>query len=688
MHACVLCHRYEEAMAIFDELVDGELASASEWQWDGGKDRLHPACRDLAIRALGGIIADDPALRERAMELYREAVEAESKVSVEALCAVVSTWENDWEIVMNLFLSAIEKQPESWLVFGDDSQITTEQSHLQEPPQELIPELGMFLDQVMKVCNASQKFGLALLCLRLFEISTASAVAVPYHRLVDITRDTAPLHSEIVQSTLPTICAMRNTDELLMTTMVSLCGVKLPHEAINLFEAVAFVTQRDCSILRDTYDVYAYAESLRAASESVVYQSWEPVQRHIHRLTASFSTIVDDEEHLTTADGLMLSSALAAAIRECVAASDPESGTTLGRWVERRPLKRPPDSPAIFSQEPGEDFGLPIPLTDSLLSAAVEAFVKSGKVQVAENLIQSNLRTERSPSEWLLSYHEAVKMLFAQGQSEDGLALFRTVLKSGKTPAMFCSVAKNMVASGNWRPVLDLYRQALSSGCLSEELSLLTMESIAASGRIGQKDSQFPLLRSIIGETAKTLGTTPAAWIETNYWKLKRVLGFSTARLIMGWDDYKLSRLDELDLAIETLEKRSTAGLTPKNAVLFLIVQAAGSFEQHHVPFNATGLPRVPRDRDAWIKLLDKALHEAKETRLMNEPNFIFEAAIALHRLGCNVECLEAVNHAISRDLKLNKAALESAVQAGRAAGLEEATGDMRMLLEGPSGWK
>lgn len=674
-------------MTIFDELVGGELAAATEWQWGGGKDRLHPACRDLAIRAIGEVNADDPSEgRERAVELYRQAIESGSSVSVQALCSVVNTLSGDWETATNLFLSVIEKKPTQMLVCGDESQITLEPTQTQQSSRDVIPQLGLLLDRVMQVCNSSQKFGLALLCLRLFEVSVAASVTKPYHRLVEIESNAAPLHSAIVQSALPTICAVQNTEELLSTTMVSLCGVNLPHEAINLYEAVSSVAQSESLLLRETYDVYSYAEMLQAVSDSSKYRSWEPAQRHIHRLTASFCAIVEDDVALTDTEAQMLSSALAVAIRECVAASNPEAGIALGRWVETLSGKPFLNLPVLFWQDAGDEVGLPIPMTDSLLAASAEAFVKSGKVTVAENLMQSNLGSEKSPSEWLLSYHEALKMLFAQGQSEDGQALFRTILASGRNPVMFCSAARNLVASGNWRPMLDLYRQAISSGCASEELSLLTMESIAASSRIGQKDSQFPLLRSIIGETAKTLGTSPVAWIETTYWKLKRILGFAIARSVMGWDDYKLSRLDELELAIETLERRSDAGLTPKNAALFLIVLDAGNFEQNHVPFNATGLPRVPREEDGWKRLLLKALHEANETKMLFDPNFIREAAVALHRLGCNVECVEAANDAISRGLKLDRVTLESAVQAGDAAGIAELTSDLRMLLEGPSG--
>jgi tetratricopeptide (TPR) repeat protein len=702
MHACVLCHRYAEALELFDELVQGELAAASEWQWNGGSDRLHPACRDLAMRALGGISSSssssscstvdstDPTIAqtERILSLYRDAQNEDCKISIEALCAIVRCCQHDWEMATNLFLETIDKDPASWLVLGDDCRILLDPT--QQLPQsldELVPALGMLIDTVMKVCNAHQKYGLALLCLRLFDVSISSRLALRHSNKASEEEDVPLLFSPLVQSILPTLCAVENTPEVLTTTMVALCGVKLPHEAINLFDDMEKVAPSK-SPQRRPYDVYSYAESLRPAIETTVYHSWEPVQRHIHRLTACFMAISGNaDENLSQADLHMLSSALAVAVRECVAASAPEAGIVLGKWVEQRPLARPLDAPTVFSLTPDNGV-LPIPLTDSLLSAAVKAFAQSGKVHVAEHLVQSNLRTDRSPAEWLLSYHEAIKLLFARGQSEDGLALFRTVTTSAGNPALYCSAARSLLASGNWRTVLDLYRESLSSGCTSEELSILTMEAIAASGRIGQKDSQFPLLRSVIAETSKLLGTTPAAWTELNYWRLKRVLGFSVARLIMGWDDYRLSRLDELDLAIETLEKRANAGLTAKNAVLFSIVQAAANFNQYQIPFNATGLPRVPRDKEAWIAVLEKAVLEAKQTRLMSETNFITEVAIAYHRLGCHDACIDAVSDALVRGIKLSRAALDCAVQAADDADLHSATHDLRMMLEGPAYWK
>ena len=75
MHACVASSRPTEALAVFGELLEGELAAAAEWQWGGGSDRPHPACRDLALRAFGdcGVPESKEAAqtaRDRVLELY------------------------------------------------------------------------------------------------------------------------------------------------------------------------------------------------------------------------------------------------------------------------------------------------------------------------------------------------------------------------------------------------------------------------------------------------------------------------------------------------------------------------------------------------------------------------------------------------------------------------------------------
>ena len=671
MHACILCDRHDEALAIFDELLCGELAaSASEWQWGGGEDRLHPACRDLAIRALGGIhiVNDGTAVRERALTLFHQALEDDTKISIEALTAVMATCEltGDWETVIDIFLRALDRKPESWLVMGEGVQLTLYKSESSLSNADLVAELGLFLNRVMQACNLSKKHGLALLCLQLFDSSLALTTRVADHdQSTDNTMDAS-------LALLSTIRRLRHQKELVTTTMVSLCGARSPHIAIRLKEACS----PDMVDARQRYDCSAYSEHLRITSNPSF--SWQVVHRHVHRLAVCLRSIEEAGEPITERDANLLSSVLATAIRECVAAGYPEAGVALGRWVERRHIENPLQSHnRVFSTEQGISLRLPIPLTDSLLSAAVEAFGKTGKFDITDNLIHEHLGDERPPAKWLLSYHEAVKVLFAQGQPDNAMALFRTIVASGRNPGMFCTAAQNFKAYRDWRAILDLYRLALSSGCVSEELGMLAMEAVVGSGR----EKQFPLLRSIIAETARSVGANPADWIVTNYWALKRALGFSTARLIMGWGDQKSVRLDELELALEVMERRSSVGLTPEKDALLSIADAAANFDQLSVPFNKTGVAKVPRDRQGWVRTLERALDEAKDTLLLYDSKFIDDAAAAYERLGCNIECFEIVNGAVSRGLKLRRKALESAARAAEAEGIEDLASDITMLL-------
>lgn len=84
----------------------------------------------------------------------------------------------------------------------------------------------------------------------------------------------------------------------------------------------------------------------------------------------------------------------------------------------------------------------------------------------------------------------------------------------------------------------------------------------------------MPVLTRFVAKclNAKAMDTDPdpATWAAANYWTLKRYLRYDAARLLMGWNDYKTSHLDELELALETLETQSKAGLAPKTAALFL----------------------------------------------------------------------------------------------------------------------
>jgi tetratricopeptide (TPR) repeat protein len=666
MHACLLCDRPNEALKVFDNLAGGDLQAAGEWQWAGGQDRLDPLCRDLAMQALGG----DAGSSARALALFQQAEEDGVAVSVEALHGVVLAFEKDgnWEEAVTLLFSVLNK-PHALrsLVKGNKLEI----SELESSPElsfEVLQEFGLVLNTVMQACNAAGQFGVALLCLRLVELALPPSVVSPYY---DLAKD----QDEIVLSLVPVLCAMGNIDDCVATTMVSLCGVECPNEAASVFKAISYKSDvlAGNQTMLHSRDVYEFARSEASRRKHTVLQeTWPTTWRHIHRLTASFFIIKETGETLAPEHTGLLSSALATTLRCCNAMSQAQTGLHLANWIE-----------GVNGSHNSTDgmFGASLPLTDSLVAAVMEAYCATGNYGVALDLFDSQSITERRESHWMLSYNAALIALFSLGRREDGrlkdgIALFRKALAINRNPDMFCIAAKGLVNAKRWGEVTDLYRLALSSGCLSEELSKFALIS-AARGHRGEK---MRGLRSIIAETAKVTGADPDTWIESKYWSLKRLLGFSTLRTLMWWDH--ADHLDELELALSGLEKRAALGLTPKQPALRAIVVAAKSFHEGYVPPDRARLAHVPRDRGSWIETIARLLLEAKDTTLLDDPSFIDDVTIALRKLDCGVECVGVVNDALDRGVRLHRRALEEALEAAaKSSQMADSVGGIRMLV-------
>jgi tetratricopeptide (TPR) repeat protein len=666
MQTCLLSDRPNEALLVFDNLADGELQAAGEWQWAGGQDRLDPLCRDLAMQALGG--TESSGLSTRALALFQQAEADAVVVSVGALHGVVCACENDgnWEDAVALLYSVLNR-PNAFrsLVIGNKLEI----SDLESSPQlslEVLQEFGLVLNAVMRTCNAAGQFGVALLCLRLVELALPSSVTAPY-------QDLAAGHGKIEVSLVPVLCAMGNIDDCVATAMISLCGVECPSEATSVFKASSVFVESDIlTVNRNMFrsrEVYEFALSEASRRKHIVLQeTWPTAWRHIHRLTASFCIIEETGELLAPDQAGLLSAALATTLRCCTTASQAEAGLHLAKWAEGRSNGQ--------NSTPGM-FGASLPLTDSLVAAVMEAYCATGNYDVALDLFDSQSIPERLESQWMLSYNAALTALFSLERREDGIALFRKALAINRNPDMFCIAAKGFVESKQGDAVPDLYRLALTSGCLSEELSKFALVSVAS----GRPRDRTRGLRSIIEETAKITGSDPDTWIESKYWSLKKLLGFSTLRTLMWWHDPKTAHLDELELALSGFQKRAALGLTPKNDALRLIVAAASFAHEGYVPPDRTRLPRVPRDRDSWIDTIARLLFEAKDTTLLDDPSFIDDVAVALHRLDCDVECVGVVSNALERGVRLHRRALEEALEAAKIAEMEDLVEDIRMLV-------
>ena len=80
---------------------------------------------------------------------------------------------------MSLFLTVIDKAPNTWLVLGDDLLVLGEgEENSQYGADVLAAELGRFVDEVMRFCNATKRHGLGLLLFQLYHVSMISQFSV------------------------------------------------------------------------------------------------------------------------------------------------------------------------------------------------------------------------------------------------------------------------------------------------------------------------------------------------------------------------------------------------------------------------------------------------------------------------------------------------------------------------------
>lgn len=664
MHACILCDQNEKALQVFDNLTKGDLAVADEWQWGGGQDKLHPLCRDLALRALGG--STRPGTGDRALDMFRSIDEDGRSISLEAVIGLLDALEQEgrWAEAVSVFLTVLGRPFASgWLVFGDDLDVP-ELEQASSAPNGILGYVPLLLDAVMRNCNSAGQFGVSLVASRLLQWSLQSKASLSALSALE-----DPARLSMAEALAPLIADAVNADSLLASTMVALHGVNHADEANALFEAI-----QDRNIALPQYgssqELYELTrrESAFRPTESL---PWDAAYRHIQRFTTAVLSISETQEELSDSDRELLSSALATTVSSCSFASHPEVGIILAKW-----------SGIGMADDVRWPVGLSsggkvkeLPMTDPLLASLVEAYAQTDSPEESLPLLETHVKGRESA--WFLSHVAAIKVLFALDRPQEAMSLFESIVKQRRSPDLFTVVAQGLMDANNLNAVADIYRLALSSGCLSEELSLLAIQAVCAS----RKDGKYRIVRNITDEVARIVGVSPMQWIESKYWTLKHRIGFTDASRLMWWNDPKTSHLDELELAMQVFERRRARGLAPKNAVLRVIVKAARFYRANEIPEDRTGLPSLPRNERQWIATLEKVLDGAEQTSLWNDAHFVESAALAFHTLGRTDACFQLLNDALKRGIRIHERAINDAVElANGAVGSDFPADDLRML--------
>lgn len=666
MDACIICEKYDEALTLYDELVEGPLLAGGEWQWGGGSNILDPHCRNLAIQALGK--NDSENSDSRAMELFRQIQDEGLPLSANVLCSVVWACEQhgNWINAVATMRTALEQK--------NDGEAT------------MLSRMEDILISVMRTCNASGQFGVALLCCRLFEV-----------RFLGVNSSDDPVsnldaNSVIEDSLLRVVASFDTREDLLIACMTSLCGLGCFKQAVGLFEITLPTHESNSGRLQHARECYRYAAKRSSMSEDSFQSPWEKAHMHIRRLTAALNDIEDERNDLSDTQRKILMAGLRRAMQCSTAARQPEAALLLASHVQSQLTKDGNSGSGIFSSflsETADDSteSLEIVSDEAIFAETIRAYNEANHHERAYQLIQgspwwesyssiideSGSKKESEPKHtdrWSPIENEVLRLLAVGERKDDAMALFQCLGPCSRTPETFLLMARMLSKLQDWAKLTDVYHLAMRNGCISVELTILAIKSVNESP---SADGKLKVVRRLVRDAARLDGTTSQPWRFSQYWRLKRNIGFEYARLLMWWNDPETSKLKELEFAIGQFMERRESGFKPKNDVIRAIVSGARMHRKFIVTKKLDAIEglTLPRSESEWIALLNLVQEEIKGESIRNDPRFIDQLSLALRAFGGNRECITLVNEAAIRHVRVGPVALQAASIAAEIEGID-----------------
>ncbi|KAL7551131.1 hypothetical protein ACHAWF_014330 [Thalassiosira exigua] len=676
MLACIESSRYADAINAYDFFVGGDQSAASEWQWAGGNfTAMKPLCRDLALHALGNV--KKARLSHNAMIMFREIIDEDSPISVNALAGLAQSLENDRDLqtcikLLDSFLESVYHQGNpKWRIRSNALELNNSISN--ETPLTLEDKnnlLATILASVMRVCNGKRHHGLGLtIC------STVNTAHV--HQQKKTNHDSLKCTGNAALDSILSHQLVTENQPILSAYVSSLHALGCEHIANELMDAAHNGSSDSAStvptVLRSGLP---YAESLAHALIAM------------DRVLKAADSIRSDG-YFPPESRVIFERGLARAIDHFIDCSQPEAALHLfghainqvskrdaskrdATWADQLKSFFASDTPAggeIFQRDDEVDIK-DLHLSDPLLSSLMNTYTKMGQPDKALSTFDdgtSHLEDSSIMTQSTNSYMEALLDI--------DIALCKTAVEEvgekSVNPSIFLAIAKQYARNQMWPQIGELYNKAREAGCVSEDLALLTMQAVCESELL---EGKILVLRSILGDVSSLVGMKRSDWIESKYWGIKRYVGYHYARLLMRWNDPATSQKEELLFAINEMRTCAREGIAAKNAPLECIARIA----QVYGTEGRVESVLTRSQRRSAVNLILEACVEANKSGLMKKYMFTAEVARNLRALGANKECIQVVHSIISPGKKCkHKVAMEEAMYAA----LEERDNDSLQVI-------
>lgn len=678
MQALLLSEEPAAAWNLWQSRQDGE---AAEWQWSGGSEQLPAVCTDLALRAAPSV---DDVTPQEVLALHQSLVQSGKAVSVESLVGLMRVLEKHGASTeaVHVWLRTVAEttaRGRPGLVYGDeldcpDVLMLEEEQKQTSVDADLVRELSNVLVPILRACQASGDYALGLLCLNLWQgcVESRSTLSAsqqnPSHSWL------SRLQSNIQQSS--------NGDDLLVAIMTCLSGIDLPEAATELFDAV--VDQENTDNWIQSQDL-RYFVGTQTSRYSLMRR--DRMLRTLLDETQRFTLVLrsqgQEEDLIKPDDARLVASALASTMDSLTSWKQAVVAQYMFRFVMDGGQSPTPsqlaDIPEIISR-PSYD----LPITDSLAAALIHSYASLNDPETALNIFDT-IRGD-SGNSWPLATTEAIRILFFNNSVDDALHLFQEISNFSSNPNLYVVTAKGLATHERWDDVTKVYRLALASRALSEEVCLIAMKAIEM---LKMRD-KTRLLRSIADEAAAVTGTAPLAWTERQYHRVKAIISPGSLRRLLWWDDPGTAYLDELELVLGQWEnrKRATTGSSPPAAPIAsarIILQNAKKLNERSLPPDKTKIPHVPRSPAAWKSLVDEIVNHVDLSvwRSRSGARLGADVILAYRNLGSDHDCLAFTFKCLENEITVDPDAMEEAILAAKAINDEPSAQALRMMMAG-----
>lgn len=683
MKICIQCNEYSQAIELYEDLLHSDdNIIHSDWQTSGTYYNIQPDIHDIALIAYQHLLSigdfdeyDALEIKNKCCSIFNNAISSQYKISPDALNSMLLLCHKskDWELSIVILQQLLYHK-----LFSIDDY------------DGMIPNLtnGM-ISCILNTCIECHQDSMALLSLYFIQLHYFDDIALGG-------KSTDGFVDNMSQWSI-----LQASDEILSCALKSLYNMKQYDKVVTLFDNVT--TQSDGGNIDETFckskDMYNQAQkasnshsssSDNATNTTSIDIAWNELFIYLNELL-SRRNVTNQKETLSKIINLCTELNLNSNVWYYIT-----------KWALATTLYAPKNIDDIvipsFLQQSTNNFGTNnnddvimdyLSSNDSLLSSMMESDRKNDSAEKAIHSYFSKMEQidsiESSNEEiWKQSAFQCLISMIESNKVDKAYDFFLHMKQNEYTTQSIVSMARCLEEQERWDDIANVWRIAVDSFCLNEEIGLIALKAVSRSNVYSKNKEtdlengdhnheltvKVSLFRMITKKMSEITNKEPMEWAKSHYWKLKKDLLQKDLHRLLNWK-YGEIKANEMQIAFvdfmnyATSQDEDVQRQPMDKDVVISIIKKAG-YKQRHVRCRGNPIPDKKEEEekiiqeeqrkegiDIILKVLQH-LQKNKKTTLLYDPNFTVNVAQALRALKADALVIEYVRNLVLLEQQKN----------------------------------